>query len=109
MEFNDLGLPKFDEVKVFEVELPMDLHVASDEKQFREATKILKKAIQENTISTEYFNKNSLQEIWGTNPKIKGFTWHHHEITGKLYLVPEVIHADTKHTGGKVLWSDGKR
>ncbi|UTH01512.1 HNH endonuclease [Macrococcoides canis] len=109
IEFNDLGLPKFDEVKVFEVDLPVDLHVASDEKQFREAVNYLSKEIKENPRLSNFFNDKQIEEIKSGKTIISDFTWHHHEITGKLQLIPREIHADTRHTGGNVLWFEGNR
>ena len=35
----------------------------------------------------------------------KGFTWHHHQITGRMQLVDSNIHAETGHTGGFSLWN----
>ncbi|MGV2928336.1 hypothetical protein RW115_07005 [Macrococcus capreoli] len=49
IEYNDLGLPKFDEVKVFEVDLPVELHVAQDEKQFKEAISCLSEELKKNS------------------------------------------------------------
>jgi hypothetical protein len=34
----------------------------------------------------------------------KGFTWHHHQITGRMQLVESTINAQTGHTGGFSLW-----
>ncbi|WP_414739125.1 polymorphic toxin-type HINT domain-containing protein [Macrococcoides canis] len=109
IEFNDLGLPKFDEVKVFEVDLPVDLHVEYDRKQFKYAAEELMLAIDDNRIPYNLFNEEQLYQIYDLEPIIEGFTWHHHEVTGKLYLVPYEMHDITKHTGGKVFWSGGKR
>lgn len=34
----------------------------------------------------------------------KGYTWHHHQETGKMQLVNSRIHQETGHTGGFSLW-----
>ncbi|MGV2875113.1 HNH endonuclease [Macrococcus capreoli] len=109
MEFNDLGLPKFDEMKVFEVDLPVDLHVASDEKQFREAINYLKEELRNNYQLRRKFTEEQFNEIMNNTGRISDYTWHHHEVTGKLQFLPSNVHKLTKHTGGNVFWSEGKR
>jgi RHS repeat-associated protein len=34
----------------------------------------------------------------------KGYTWHHHQSTGRMQLVETSVHARTGHTGGFPLW-----
>ncbi len=34
----------------------------------------------------------------------EGHVWHHHQITGRMQLVNEKIHAQTGHTGGFSIW-----
>ncbi len=34
----------------------------------------------------------------------KGYTWHHHQNTGRMQLVESAVHAKTGHTGGFSLW-----
>ena len=34
----------------------------------------------------------------------KGFTWHHHQTTGRMQLVETGVHSQTGHTGGFSLW-----
>ncbi|MEM6738244.1 MAG: HNH endonuclease, partial [Bacteroidota bacterium] len=36
----------------------------------------------------------------------KGFTWHHHQTTGRMQLVNSKIHSQTGHTGGFSLWGN---
>jgi RHS repeat-associated protein len=35
-----------------------------------------------------------------SNPRPKGYTWHHHQDTGYMQLVPTDLHNAIKHTGG---------
>jgi len=35
----------------------------------------------------------------------KGYTWHHHQTTGRMQLVETKIHSKTGHTGGFALWN----
>ncbi|MFZ5553759.1 MAG: HNH endonuclease, partial [Bacteroidota bacterium] len=34
----------------------------------------------------------------------KGYTWHHHQETGRMQLVDSEIHSQTGHTGGYSMW-----
>jgi hypothetical protein len=43
----------------------------------------------------------------GLAKKPKGFTWHHHEDTGVMQLIPTDLHKAVGHTGGWVIWSGG--
>ncbi|MEZ6057183.1 MAG: HNH endonuclease [Planctomycetaceae bacterium] len=36
-----------------------------------------------------------------------GFTWHHHQDSGRMQLVDVTIHGDTPHTGGMSIWGGG--
>lgn len=48
------------------------------------------------------------EQIGGT---VKGYTWHHTEIPGKMQLVPTGIHNITTHNGGRTagMWADASR
>ena len=39
--------------------------------------------------------------------QIEGFTWHHHQDTGRMQLVPDMIHEKTAHIGGYTI-KEGK-
>ncbi|MBO2930305.1 MULTISPECIES: HNH endonuclease [Pseudomonadaceae] len=32
-----------------------------------------------------------------------GYTWHHHQDSGRMQLVPELIHSKTGHIGGEAM------
>nr|WP_276574887.1 HNH endonuclease [Paenibacillus allorhizoplanae] len=36
------------------------------------------------------------------------YTWHHHQIAGKMQLVDANIHAKTGHSGGRSIWGFGR-
>ncbi|HEZ4939962.1 TPA: HNH endonuclease, partial [Neisseria meningitidis] len=36
-------------------------------------------------------------------PKIPNYTWHHHQDTGRMQLVPEEKHSPTGHIGGRAM------
>ncbi|WP_244527425.1 HNH endonuclease [Lihuaxuella thermophila] len=33
-----------------------------------------------------------------------GLTWHHHQQTGRMILIPSDVHFAAKHTGGHKIW-----
>lgn len=39
--------------------------------------------------------------------KIPGYTWHHHQETGRMQLVDEAVHSAVNHTGGTKFWGRG--
>ncbi len=96
--------PEFD--TLFEAQLPEDLLKASDKKQEIECNKQLKNAIENNPKLREKFSPEQMEQILnGDTPD--GYTWHHHEDTGKMQLVDTVEHARTGHTGGRSIWGGG--
>jgi hypothetical protein len=40
----------------------------------------------------------------GYNQTPNGYTWHHHQTTGRMQLVESKVHMKTGHTGGFSLW-----
>jgi hypothetical protein len=96
--------PQFD--SIFDVQLPENMYLDTDYRQFSYANQQLKEAIQQNPELAKRFNALQLEQIKeGETPD--GFTWHHSEEVGKLQLVDERIHALTGHTGGRNIWGGG--
>lgn len=96
----------FDEVSVFNTELPEDMYEASDNKQFGYCNEKLKEAIEQNPELAEQFTEEQLEQIMnGETPD--GYTWHHDAEPGKMQLVPTEVHQKTGHTGGRVVWGGG--
>ncbi|WP_394335346.1 HNH endonuclease [Methanolobus psychrotolerans] len=82
------------------------LYLASDYKQFRQATLDLNDAIKKDSSIGNMFNENQLQEIArGRTPS--GYTWHHNQEEGVLQLVEKNVHQQTGHTGGRTIWGGG--
>ena len=50
-----------------------------------------------------------LDKRYFPNGRPEGYTWHHHQVDGKMQLVPTGIHTATYHRGGLVKghWADG--
>ena len=50
---------------------------------------------------------NYLDNLIGGRPE--GTTWHHHQDSGRMELVPFGIHNITNHKGGRTTWASGDR
>ena len=97
--------PVFDSTR--DVQLPEDLHKASDAKQFAECNRQLKDGVEKDPELAKKFTPEQLEQIKnGDTPD--GYTWHHNEETGKMQLVDSETHAKSAHTGGKAIWGGGQ-
>ncbi|MGC6359031.1 HNH endonuclease [Bisgaard Taxon 45] len=91
---------------ICDVQIPEDMHQASDKEQFAECNAQLKEKVNEDPELRGKFTEEQLEQIEnGDTPD--GYTWHHNEETGKMQLVDSSIHAKTGHTGGKAIWGGG--
>lgn len=96
--------PEFE--SVYDVQLPEDLYLESDKKQFNECNRQLKEAVESDPELAKKFDEEQLDQIKnGETPD--GYTWHHNEETGKMQLVDSEIHAKTGHLGGRTIWGGG--
>ena len=57
-----------------------------------------------NPIGSRPSDYAAANEAAGYSSTPKGYTWHHHQDTGRMQLVESDIHGDTGHTGGFSLW-----
>lgn len=100
------GYPDFSPCTVYEAELSVDKLQAPNVEQKKECNKQLKDAIEANPELAKKFSKDNLEQIEnGITPK--GYVWHHDIETGKMQLVPEVIHKHFGHVGGQKIWAGG--
>ena len=98
--FDKKGFPIFDDVAKVDTQLTIDkFRAKSYSGQLRMSTRNLRKAIQEGKIPATGFNEVQLKAINSGADKIPGFTWHHHQNTGRMQLVPEAIHSGVRHVG----------
>jgi len=103
-ELVEVVVPEFN--SVFDLHLPEELHIATDYKQFSECNRQLKEVVQNNPELAAKFTEEQLDQIMnGETPD--GYTWHHDAEKGKMQLVDSKIHSQTRHTGGKAIWSGG--
>lgn len=96
--------PKFE--SQFDAQLPQELYQESDKLQFDECNRQLSEEVQKNPDLKEEFTAEQQQQIAnGDTPD--GYVWHHDAELGKMQLVDFETHAQTGHTGGKVVWGGG--
>lgn len=96
--------PEFD--SAFDAQISEELFKESDVKQFNECNKQLKETIENNPDLEKQFSKEQLEQINnGDTPD--GYVWHHDATPGKIQLVDFETHANTGHTGGRVVWGGG--
>jgi hypothetical protein len=93
----------------FVLNIPKELWKKGDEVIFKYCTERLRDAIQANPELAKQFTKQQLEQIMNGEPYIKGLTWHHSAIPGRMELVDSKLHATTGHTGGNTIWCGGVR
>jgi hypothetical protein len=104
-QLNEGVFPEFN--SVYDANLPDDLLKATDYKQSTEANKQLADVVDSSEKLNEQFTDRQLEQIHvGDTPE--GFTWHHHQESGRMQLVDSDIHRRTGHTGGKEIWGGGR-
>ncbi len=97
--------PVFD--SVFDAPLPEGLLQSSDREQFDACNGQLRDAVDKDPDLAEKFTPEELEQIRnGETPD--GYTWHHTEEKGRMQLVDADVHAQTGHTGGRVIWGGGE-
>ncbi|MGY3804338.1 HNH endonuclease [Pigmentibacter ruber] len=107
--FDKKGYPIFDDVMKVEVFIPVKEYREMEyEEQMIAATKELKKMIQENKISKSSFTAQQLEQINNELPRIAGYTWHHHQDTGRMQSVPKNIHEKVGHIGWEGMQGESK-
>lgn len=94
---------------VFETNIPKEFWEAGDRELFKKCTEELRKYLEEHPEMRENFTEEQLQQIENGEPYIKGYTWHHTEVPGKMQLVETKTHALSGHTGGNAIWCGGIR
>lgn len=94
---------------VFETNIPKELWEKGDNAIFSECTKKLWEYLEQHPEEKKKFTPQQLEQIKNGEPYIKGYTWHHSEVPGKMQLVKSDLHNNTGHTGGCHLWGKDKR
>ena len=104
VSFDADGFPVFD--SKYNAYLQPSSYTASDYRQFKDATEQLANEIQKNPSFGNMFSQDQLDDI-RNGIKPEGYTWHHHQQTGKMQLVDSNLHRLTGHTGGRSIWGGG--
>lgn len=86
---------------------PLDPKVAvTDLTQFRHCIWQFAEAIRATPPLGKQFSSSQLAQLFqGKTPD--GFTWHHHQVPGRIQLVNRRAHKATGHTGGRTIWGAG--
>lgn len=97
--------PEFD--ASFETTLPDELLKATDYQQAQYCNEQLRDVVERDPSLKERFSETQLQQVSEANTP-DGFTWHHHQESGRMQLVDSITHLKTGHTGGKEIWGGGR-
>jgi filamentous hemagglutinin len=106
--FDQRGFPIFDPYVKLETRISGNLAGMSSRQHMEAATRQLKNDIAVGRVDRNLFTKAQLDKIEDEARKIPGYTWHHHQETGRMQLVPEDLHEWMGHIGGNKLWGTGK-
>lgn len=93
----------------FECKIPDEIQKNGDREIFRYCTEQLRDYLEAHLEEKALFNEQQLEQITNGEPYIKGYTWHHNEVPGKMQLVETKVHAMSGHTGGNSIWCGGIR
>ena len=102
--FDSKGFPNFEKHVKYDTKLDIqEFRSKSSTGQMRLATKDLAEAIRKGQVRKSSFNTEQLRAIEKGESKIPDYTWHHHQDTGRMQLVPEKSHHDTGHIGWEAM------
>ncbi|NJO55827.1 MAG: HNH endonuclease [Rhodospirillales bacterium] len=114
MTYDRNGFPIFD-AKVDLYLPPSAINSGSDAAHFREANRMLGDALRADPGLARRIGLNDEQVAYLTraNPSDRSppdLTWHHHQDTGRIQLVPSDLHDHFSggHTGGMRIWGGGR-
>lgn len=108
------GFPMF-EAKADLYLSPSAINSGSDTAHFREANRMLGDALRADPGLAQRIGLNDDQVAFLTQANPAGrsppdLTWHHHQDTGRIQLVPSAVHDRFSggHTGGMRIWGGGR-
>ena len=103
--FDDRGFPIFDDVAAFDTYIDAGAVAAKSQRAHMvAATTQLDEAIKNGQVSARKFSEEQLKAIKAHLPEIPDYTWHHHQLRGRMQLVPTALHEKTGHVGGFKEW-----
>lgn len=103
------GFPMFDHVTIYDIRVsPKSWRGRSRKAPQRAATRSLRKAIADGRVSAKQFTPKQLDAIKRGRETIPDYTWHHHQDTGRMQLIPRKYHEMSQHVGGYEIWQKSK-
>ncbi|MFC4077771.1 DUF4244 domain-containing protein [Salinithrix halophila] len=111
--FDGDGFPDFSHWVKTEVHLPPDKIHGASQTQTAQSTQVLREILNKYPSFKDRFYRNFPEEerdqikedIKSGKYKIGKYTWHHHQETGRMQLIPSTVHQKGyPHTGGHKLW-----
>lgn len=100
--YDQRGFPIFDDVARYDTRFSSSQFNATDyQGQMRMATRDLRDQMASNPQLRSQFTPAQRQAIQSGESKIPDYTWHHHQDTGRMQLVPSRVHSKTGHVGGE--------
>lgn len=106
--FDERGFPDFRPYMKYETTISGDLGSMPPDAHKRAATRRLREDIKAGKVDGALFDEKQSAQIKHGLEKIKGYTWHHHQDSGRMQLVPEDVHEWARHVGGDALWGAKK-
>ncbi|MET0110593.1 MAG: HNH endonuclease, partial [Candidatus Thiodiazotropha sp.] len=102
--YDNRGFPIFDDVAFYDTRLNInEFRSVSYQSQMRMATRDLRDQLNNNPQLRSMFEPDQLQAIQSGQANIPRLTWHHHQDTGRMQLIPQDIHRRTGHVGGEAI------
>lgn len=98
--FDRRGFPIFEPYVKVETRISGDLASMSREAHMRAVTRQLREDILLGKVARNKFTDSEWTQIKGGRERIGEYTWHHHQETGRMQLVPTDIHEWIRHVGG---------
>jgi filamentous hemagglutinin len=102
--YDQRGFPIFDPYVKYETRITGDLKNMLPDAHKRAATRQLRADIESGRVDRRIFSDTEFYNIQKGKAKIGDYTWHHHQDTGRIQLVPEDVNDWFKHIGGNSIW-----
>lgn len=102
--FDSRGFPIFDGIAKYDTRfISREFSESGYRGQMKMASRDLKSAIERGAVRRKDFNDEQLLAINRGAEKIPGYTWHHHQDSGRMQLIPEDVHSKVRHIGGEAM------
>lgn len=92
--------PIFDDYTKFDTRVDINLGYTQ---QMQAASRDLARAIEQGQIPISQFTDIQLKQIKSGSAQVDCLTWHHHQDSGRMQLIPKGLHDSTRHIGGQAM------